>query len=106
MYRIIVKNLITNKDYSAKFPTEEECWEWTESKWHVHGSSTIHPATATVEIKNIDQEILAEKSEIDKAKQSYKDLKAVDWSTISDPVVRKILKDTFVLLKYIIKELP
>lgn len=106
MYRITVKNLITNRDYSAKFPTEQECWEWTESKWHVHGSSTIHPPTASVEIKNIDQEILADKAEIDKAKQSYRDLKNVDWQTVTDPIVRRILRDMFIVLKNVVKELP
>jgi hypothetical protein len=101
MYRIHIKNLVTGNTYAGTFPTELECWEWHESKERVHGSSTIIPPTAEVTITNIDQEVLDQVTERNKLQQSMQDLKNMDWSSISDPVVRKVLKDVFTIIKSI-----
>lgn len=54
MYKILIKNTETNREFIGEFTTEQDCLDWHITKKYVHGDEDLTPPTAIVTIEAID----------------------------------------------------
>lgn len=64
MFKIQITNLLTNKKYAGRFETRKQCLEWHNKKLSLHGNENASPPTATVEIDNVNNELVAKNKAI------------------------------------------